>query len=295
MTQVLDLASECGLEVIRAAAVTGLGLLLDRRDGVLAPLYDDRYLAQLEENRGISMVVTTPEMAALAPQDRGVAIASDPLDAFYQLHCRLCEAGRYWTSAPNAISPDARIHRSAVIADQDVEIGPGVTVGANAVIEARTIIGPGSTIGPGTVIGSEGYEMRKVAGQMIAVPHAGGVRIGRNVTIQANCVVARALFGGFTQIGEETALADLVNIGHESVIGRRCRIVGGVVIGGSAVLGDDCWVGLNATVSSAVRLGDRARVTMGAVVTRDVPPDGHVSGNFAIDHERLLAHLRSIR
>jgi hypothetical protein len=31
------------------------------------------------------------------------------------------------------------------------------------------------------------------------------------------------------------------------------------------------------------------------VVTRDVPPDGHVSGNFAIDHERLLAHLRSIR
>lgn len=33
---------------------------------------------------------------------------------------------------------------------------------------------------------------------------------------------------------------------------------------------------------------------MGAVVTKDVPDNSQVSGNFAIEHELFIEHLKSI-
>ncbi len=295
MIALKDFAADCGIEIMRDAAVETLGLLVDRREAVLAPFYDRRYLAQLERNKRITMVLTTGALAPAVPADRGIAVSADPLDSFYALHCRLFETKHYWKSTANEIAVEARIHPTACIAERDVRIGAGCVIGPNAVIEERTVIGAHCTIGAGTVIGSEGFEVRRLNGRQIAIPHAGGVRIGPNVTIQANVVVDRALFGGFTEIGEDTVIDNLVHVAHEVSIGRRCRIVACTFIGGSTVLGDDIWVGPNATISSSLRLGDGARITMGAVVTRDVAPGGHVSGNFAIDHERLVAHIKRIR
>ena len=126
------------------------------------------------------------------------------------------------------------------------------------------------------------------------VVHAGTVRIGRGVDIHANCCVDRGLFGE-TAVGDATTIDNLVYVAHEVRIGERCRIGAHAVINGSAVLGDDAWIGPGAVLSNGISIGSQAIVTMGAVVTRDVPPSVRVSGNFAIDHERFLAHIRSIR
>ena len=67
------------------------------------------------------------------------------------------------------------------------------------------------------------------------------------------------------------------------------------MVAGSTVIGDDVFVGPNASLSSELTIGSRAHITIGAVVTRDVAPGRRVSGNFAIDHQRLVAHLRKIR
>ena len=298
-TPVIDLKSHagvCGFTIIRDAPCETLGLLFDQRKAVLAPLYDGKYLAQLERNSGIAMVLTTETLWRSAPGDRGVAVCADPLDSFYRLHGRLIAAGHYGEGFANEIAADARIHPAAWIAERDVRIGPGAVIGAKAVIEARTIIGDHCVIGAGAVIGAEGFEVRKVNGRPIVVPHAGGVRLGSHVTIQSNTVVDRALFGGFTEIGDDTVIGDLVHVSHGVSIGKRCRIVASALICGSTIVGDDVWIGPNATVSSVLRLGDRARVSLGAVVVQDVPPDGHVSGAFATDHQKsLFAHLTRLR
>jgi len=67
------------------------------------------------------------------------------------------------------------------------------------------------------------------------------------------------------------------------------------MIAGSAVLGDDVWVGPSASISSEINVGNGAAISLGAVVTRDVEAGARVSGNFAIDHERFLTFMRSIR
>ena len=197
-------------------------------------------------------------------------------------------AGHYGESVANDIAPDVRIHPTAYIADKDVRIGSGTIIGPRAVIEEQSTIGENCTIGSGTVIGSEGFEVRRVGGRQIAVPHGGGVRIGEHVTIQSNVVIDRALFGGFTVIGDDTVLDNLVHVAHGVLIGKRCRIVSAAVLCGAAVVGDDVWIGPNATISSTLRIGNGARVSLGAVVIRDVPPGGHVSGNFAIDHAQFV-------
>jgi acyl-[acyl carrier protein]--UDP-N-acetylglucosamine O-acyltransferase len=284
MIDLKSFADACHIEIIRNAPIENLGLLFNRNKAVLAPFYDSRYLAELERNKGISMVFTTPSLLALVPADRGIATCADPLDSFYTLHGILLKAGHYGASVANEIACDARIHPTACIAERDVRIGAGSVIGPGAIIWERSIIGKNSVIGAGTVIGGEGFEVRKVGGRQIAVPHGGGVRIGSHVTIHSNTVVDRALFGGFTEIGDDTVIDNLVHVAHGVSIGRRCRIVAGAVVCGATVVGDDVWIGPNATVSSAIHVGDGARVSLGAVVIRDVPPGSCVSGNFAVDH-----------
>ena len=288
-------ADACRIEIVRDAPIETLGLLLDRRKAVLAPFYDCRYLAELECNQDISMVLTTPSLLTSVPADRGVATCADPLESLFALHCRLLEAGHYGASAANEIAHDAHIHPTAYIAGRDVRIGAGTVIGPKAVIEERCFIGENCVIGAGTVIGAEGFEVRWVGGRQIAVPHGGGVRIGARVTIQSNSAVDRALFGGCTEIGDDTLIDNLVHVAHAVSIGMRCRLHACVCVNGSTVVGDDVRIGPNATISSALCLGDGAQISLGAVVTRDVPPAGHVSGNFAVDHKRLLAHIRQIR
>lgn len=295
MIDLKSFADECRVEIVRDAPIENMGLLFDTRAAVLAPFYDAHYLAELEGNPSISMVLTTPLLAAMVPRDRGVATSADPVESFYMLHCRLEAAGHYWADFASAIASDARIHPTAYVADRNVRIGAGTIIGPMVVVEEHSIIGEDCVIGAGTVIGTDGVEVHVVGGRLINVPHGGGVRIGAHVTIQSNVVVDRALFGSFTEIGDDTVVDNLVHIAHAVSIGRRCHIVAGVFIGGSTIIGDDVWLGPNATISSALHVGDRARVSLGAVVTRDVPPGGHVSGNFAVDHQRLLAHIRRIR
>jgi acetyltransferase-like isoleucine patch superfamily enzyme len=288
-------AGPCGFKLERETAVHTLGLLVDRRRGVLAPFYDSAFLPRLQANAGIAMVLTTPELYPLVPEDRGVALCAEPLEAFYRLHCALFETGFYRIRFAHGIAADARIHPTAAIADHDVQIGSGVVIGANAVIEAGTCIGDHAVVGPGTVVGAEGFEIRRVDGKRLIVPHGGGVRLGAGVTIQANSAIDRALFGGFTEIGEATFIDNLVHVAHAVTIGKRGRIAAGACVGGSTLIGDDVVVGPGAVISSSLCIGDRARITLGAVVTLDVPADAHVSGNFAIAHQRLLAHLKTIR
>ena len=284
-------AKSCHIEIVRDAPIATLGLLFDSRNAVLAPFYDSQYLTELKRNDGISMVFTTSSLLPLVPSDRGVAICADPMDSFYTLHCKLLAAGYYGESVASEIAQDAQIHPTACIAGRNVRIGSGSVVGAKTVIEECSIVGENCTIGAGTVIGAEGFEVRMVGGRPIAVPHGGGVRIGSHVTIQSNVVIDRSLFGGFTEIGDDTVVGDLVHLSHAVSIGRRCRIAAGAVVCGSTIVGDDVWIGPNATVSSVLRVGDGARISLGAVVVRDVSPRGHVSGNFAVDHQRFLAQV----
>ena len=129
---------------------------------------------------------------------------------------------------------------------------------------------------PTAVIGGEAFAHE----QGVAFPHYAGVTLDSNVWIGHHTCVDRGAFED-TFIGENTRVDNLVHVGHNVHIGKRCTIVAGTIFGGSSSVGDDTFIGMNATIRDHIKIGNGVTVGMGAVVLKDVPDGLTVVGNPA--------------
>ncbi len=186
------------------------------------------------------------------------------------------------------------IHESALI-NEKVTIGRKCVIGANVVIMNNTTIGDDVRIHPGAVIGSDGFQFRHVLGRLVRVPQLGGVEIHDGVEIQSNTCVDRGTGLVSTVIGKDTKIDNLVHIAHDVHIGERCLIAAQAMIAGETKIGNDVWIGPGAVISDKITIGDKSFITLGSVVTKDVSPGQHVTGNFAIDHGKFIENLKKIR
>lgn len=145
------------------------------------------------------------------------------------------------------------------------KVGSRVTVGKDCVIHPNVFIEDGCTLGDkvilhsGVVIGADGFGYVRDTDRYVKFPQLGSVIIEDNVEIGANSCVDRGSLGE-TRIGEGTKLDNLVQVGHNVQIGRRCVIAAQTGISGSTVIEDDCVIG------GQVGFGDHARVQSGAVI-----------------------------
>lgn len=273
----------------------GPGLVSHDRPRMLVFVESAAWLPAVLGNPSVSAVLTTAELAAELPPRLAIGVTDSPRKAFYLLHNTLVAAGFYRQRVATVIAGSARIHPRAWIAETGVVIGERCVIEPNVTIFEGTVLEDDVVVRAGVVLGSEGFQFPLVDGVLLAVSHAGGVHIGKRVHIQANCCVDRALFGGSTTLGDDTKLDNIVHIAHDCQIGKRNRIAACAMFAGSVRTGDDVWVGPASAISSEVSIGDGAAITIGAVVSRDVPAGRRVTGNLAIDHDRYLAYLRTIR
>jgi UDP-3-O-[3-hydroxymyristoyl] glucosamine N-acyltransferase len=146
------------------------------------------------------------------------------------------------------------------------KIGDGVTIGRNCVLHPNVFVEDGCTVGDnvilhsGVVIGTDGFGfVRDENGTYHKFPQIGTVVIENDVEIGANTCIDRAALGE-TRIGEGTKIDNLVQVGHNVQIGKRCVIAAETGISGSTVIEDDCVIG------GQVGFGDHARVKSGAVI-----------------------------
>ena len=92
-----------------------------------------------------------------------------------------------------------------------------------------------------------------------------------------------------TRIGDGTKIDNLVQIGHNVVLGRHCIIVAQVGISGSTELEDYCVVGGQAGIVGHVRLGRGVQVGAQSGVTKSIKAGAKVNGTPA---EPLALSLR---
>jgi UDP-3-O-[3-hydroxymyristoyl] glucosamine N-acyltransferase len=184
-------------------------------------------------------------------------------------------------------SQEVAVHPAAHLG-QRVTLGPGVVIGAraeigdNTSIGAHAVVGRGVTIGrdceigshvsigfahlgdqvlvqPGVVIGGSGFGFASGPHGHMKIPQLGRVIVQDGVEIGANSTVDRGALAD-TVIGEGTKIDNLVQIGHNSVMGRHCIVAGQAGLSGSVELGDFVILGGNSGVADHVRIGDRARL-----------------------------------
>jgi UDP-3-O-[3-hydroxymyristoyl] glucosamine N-acyltransferase len=161
---------------------------------------------------------------------------------------------------------------SNVSIDRDCSIGKGCTIYPNVTIYPNTIIGDGVILHAGAVIGSDGFGYSSIGGINRKIPQIGGVRIERNVEIGANTTVDRATIG-YTVIGENTKIDNLVQIAHNVVIGKNtvicglCGISGSVKIGDNVIIAGAVGIADHVVIEDGVYLGAKSGV-MDKVVTK---------------------------
>ncbi|MGC1564296.1 MAG: UDP-3-O-(3-hydroxymyristoyl)glucosamine N-acyltransferase [Bradyrhizobium sp.] len=281
---------------------------------------DNRHYASALDQTSAGAVIVHPDMAARVPTTAVPIVTSEPYAAWARV------AALFYPVPP--LAPG--IHPSAIVADGAL-VDPTAEVGPLAVIETGAEIGPGCRIGPCAVIGSgvnvgrdcrigahvslshallgarvyvypgarigqEGFGFASTKDGFLSVPQLGRVIVEDDVEVGANATIDRGSSQD-TVIGAGSRLDNLVQIGHNVVLGRCCVIVAQVGISGSTVLEDFVRVGGQAGITGHLRIGQGAEIGAQAGVMSDLVPGAKVVGSPAWpikDFFRQIAALKKM-
>jgi UDP-3-O-[3-hydroxymyristoyl] glucosamine N-acyltransferase len=166
------------------------------------------------------------------------------------------------------------------------------TIGRNSVLRANVciyddvVIGDNCIIQAGSVIGTDGLGCsRETDGTLIKFPHLGGVIIGNNVEIGANCQIARGALSN-TIISDGCKLNGMCFIAHNCVLEKNVWITGSTMLSGSTHVGANATIFSNVVVREQTYIGEGAIIGMGSVVTKDIPAGETWLGNPARKQEK---------
>ncbi|XP_060188084.1 probable UDP-3-O-acylglucosamine N-acyltransferase 2, mitochondrial isoform X1 [Lycium barbarum] len=164
---------------------------------------------------------------------------------------------------------------------------------------ANCMIGDFCVIHSGVCIGQDGFGFFvDEQGNMVKKPQTLKVRIDNHVEIGANTCIDRGSWRD-TLVGEHTKIDNLVQIGHNVVIGRSCLICGQVGVAGSVTIGDYVTLGGRAGIRDHVNIVSKVRLAANSCVTKDISEPGDYGGFPAIpirDWRRQIAtHRRTLK
>lgn len=177
-----------------------------------------------------------------------------------------------------AIGKGSRIAAGAVIGYR-VHIGRGCYIGASSTI-THALVGDRVIIHAGARIGQDGFGFAMGPGGHLKVPQIGRVVIQDDVEIGANTTIDRGALKD-TVIGEGSKIDNLVQIGHNVVMGRHCVIVAQTGISGSTELGDFVVMGGQSGLVGHIKVGSGAQIAGASHPKNDVPPGARWGGTPA--------------
>jgi UDP-3-O-[3-hydroxymyristoyl] glucosamine N-acyltransferase len=321
-----ELAERLGANLVSAtdpeALIADVKPLAEAGAQDLTFLDNRKYMRQLAETRAGACLVAPvfadrvpPRAAAfvLKAPYRGFAMA---LQLFYpdalQPKAAMAAAGEPLVHPSARVAAGALVEPGAVIG-LEAEVGRGTTVAAGALIGYRVVVGEGCYIGPGVSvthaiignrvilhagvrIGQDGFGFAMGPQGHLKVPHIGRVILHDDVEIGANSCVDRGALKD-TVIGEGTKIDNLVQIGHNVVIGRHCVIVGQTGISGSTELGDFVVMGGQSGAVGHIKVGSGAQIAGGGHAKDDVPAGARMGGTPAVpmaEWARQIAALKRL-
>jgi UDP-3-O-[3-hydroxymyristoyl] glucosamine N-acyltransferase len=149
------------------------------------------------------------------------------------------------------------------------------------VLRADVEIGRRVVVHAGTVLGADGFGYVFDGVHHRKIPQVGRVVVGDDAEIGANVTIDRATLGE-TVIGRGTKIDNLVQIGHNTVVGADAIIVAQTGISGSCRIGDHAVLGGQVGLVDHVSVGAGAQIGSQSGVNRDVPAGAQVLGSPAI-------------
>ena len=193
-----------------------------------------------------------------------------------------CYIGQNVTIGENSI-----IYPNVTILDE-CTIGSNTVIWSGAVIRERCHIGNHCILHPNCTIGADGFGFRPDPQRgLVKIPQIGNVIIGNGVEIGANSCVDRGKFSS-TVLGDGCKIDNLVQIGHNSKLGKFCIMAGNSGLAGSVTLGNGVIIGGSASIKDHTTIGDGAIVGAGSGVTGDIEAGKTMLGYPAVEAREAL-------
>lgn len=280
--------------------ITGVSGIKEAKEGEITFIANNKYRPLLKSTKASAVIVPRDINNTV---EASLIQVDNPSLAFAKIVSLV---------GPEPITFKLGIDKTAIIG-KNVILGKNVSIQSYAVIEDNTEIGDGSIVGPcvyighytkigkdcliyphviirervkignrviihpGTVIGGDGFGFATVKGVHHKIPQIGTVEIGDDVEIGSNVTIDRARFDK-TYIGNGVKIDNLVQIAHNVYIGENTIVVAQVGISGSTVIGKNVIIAGQAGIIGHITVGDNSIIGGKAGVTKDVPPNVHVTG-----------------
>ncbi|MFY7964288.1 MAG: UDP-3-O-(3-hydroxymyristoyl)glucosamine N-acyltransferase [Chitinophagaceae bacterium] len=175
-------------------------------------------------------------------------------------------------------------------------VGNDTTIWSGTVVRERCVIGSYCIIHPNVTIGADGFGFRPSPDGkgLIKIIHIGNVIIGNGVEIGSSTCIDRGKFSA-TVVGDGCKIDNLVQIGHNSKMGRCCIMAGSSGLAGSVTLGDGVIVGGGACISDHVSLGNGVQVGGASGVITNFEAGKKVLGYPAVEARDALKQWVALR
>ena len=186
------------------------------------------------------------------------------------------------------------IHESSIISENssignDVYIGPNVFIGTNCIIGNNVTIhancsivqdvsiSSNTVIHHGSVLGSDGFGFAPTSDGFLKIEQLGGLKIGKNVEIGANCTIDRGALDN-TEIHDGVILDNLVHIAHNVVLGENTAIAASCAIAGSSKIGKNFQMGGLSGVLGHLEICDNVSIGAHTLITKNINEPGNYIG-----------------
>ncbi len=302
-------------------SLTGMAALDAASPHDVSFLGNEKYHGQFLQTRAAAVIVSRG--VTDGPQGTALIAVDNPSLAFAVVVRHFAEATRQFAPGihprafvdPSAVLDPAKVRvqagavvlAGAVVGDgsdlgpnsvvsEDAVIGKDCRIMANASIRERCVLGDRVILQPGAVIGSDGYGYEFHDGRHVKIDQVGIVEISDDVEIGANTTIDRARFGK-TLIGEGSKIDNLVQIGHNCVLGKHCLIISQTGISGSSQLGDYVTAAGQVGIAGHVTIGSKAVLSGRTGVTASLPGGEVYAGKPALpirEEMKLQALVRRL-
>ncbi len=204
------------------------------------------------------------------PDGKALLISSDPFRDFN----KLTNFFKPFKASNTAISNSAIIGLGTII-QPNCFIGNNVIIGKNCIIHANVVINDDAVIGDnviiqsGTVLGGNAFYYKNRPEGFDQLLSGGRVVIENNVHIGVSCTIDKGVTGD-TTIGEGSKLDNQIQIGHDTIIGKKCLIASQTGIAGCCIIEDEVTLWGQVGTNSGITIGKKAVIMGQTGVTKSV-------------------------
>lgn len=188
------------------------------------------------------------------PDGKSLLISDDPFRDFN----KITKHFNPFIASKSVIAESAIIGEGSII-QPNAFIGENVVIGKNCIIHANVsinndcILGDNVIVQSNSVLGSDAFYYKKRPEGYDRLISGGRVILEDDVEIGACCTIDRGVTGD-TTLGAGTKIDNHVQIGHDTLIGKKCLIAALTAVAGCVVIEDEVTVWGQVGISSGISI-----------------------------------------